>query len=238
MQTKLIAAACACMALAACTTDVRPVRYHSTGAVTKSAEQKTVGIGSFSDARGVDPSILCQVRNGYGMAVKTVNTDKPVSEIVRAEFADALAERNFTQSASAPVSISGTITKLGCDYLMSKSFAADIQLAVYAMPQHVIVYQQTYNTHRSQGGAGAGVLADIDGLTKIEEEVISQTIDKAFTDNDFIAAISGVIVPPGQTVAMPAATDERLQKLDELKAKGLISDSEYAAKRKEILDSL
>lgn len=237
MSLKIAAAGIVMLALSACTSDVRPVRYHSTAPVTKVTEEKAVGVGSFSDARGVDSSILCVVKNGYGMAVKKVSTDKPVNEIVRTEFADALAERNFRQSASAPVSISGTINKLGCDYVMNKEFIADITLAVYGMPQHVVLYQQTYSTHKVEGGAGAGVLADVDGLTKIEEDVISQTIDKAFTDNDFVAAISGVILPPGQ-VAVPAPTDERLKKLDELKAKGLISDDEYAAKRKEILDSL
>lgn len=237
MQIKLIAAACASLALAACTSDIRPVRYHSTGAVSKVDAGKSVALGSFSDARGVDSSILCQVRNAYGIAVKKVSTDKPVSDIVRTAFADALAERNYQQSASGTVSVSGTIQKLGCDYLMNKQFVADIQLNVYSVPSHAMLFTQIYSTHHTEGGAGAGVLADIDGLTKIEEGVINQTIDKAFDDGDFIAAISGVIVPQGQAASAPP-TDERLKKLDELKAKGLISDEEYAAKRKEILDSL
>ena len=237
MRLQLLAAACGCMAITACTTDIKPVRYHSTSPTSKVSNAKDITLGTFSDARGVDSSILCTVRNAYGIPVKTVKTDKPVADIVRTDFADALSERGYAQSASGAVSLSGTISKLGCDYVMSKAFVADMQLNVYSMPTHALVFQQTYSTHHTEGGAGAGILADVDGLTKIEEDVINQTVDKAFADTDFVAALSGVMAVPGQAPA-GSPTDERLKKLDDLKAQGLITDGEYAAKRKEIIDSL
>ncbi len=59
----------------------------------------------------------------------------------------------------------------------------------------------------------------------------------------FVAVVGAIIfftsrksAPPSQS--QPRGAEERLLEIDELRAKGVISDAEHAAKRKSIVDRL
>lgn len=221
------------------TTDVRHVQYRSTTQVTPAQDERTVALGQFSDTRGIDPQLLCVVKNAYGAILKRIRTDQPVSEVVKASMSEALKSRNVRISDASHVVVQGTVENLGCGYVMNKVLIADIRITVTALPSHTVLFQQIYSTHRTEPGVGAGILANVDSLTELEQETINQTIDKVFADPAFMAALYGADGSPGAAqTAAAAPMNERLKQLDDLHAQGLITDAEYSAKRKELLNNL
>ncbi|MHB8742122.1 MAG: SHOCT domain-containing protein [Sulfuricaulis sp.] len=223
-------------------TDVKHASYEETK--TSSVQQlpptlKAIAIGNFTDGRNAPERLLCVVLNDLNVTLKRLEVDEPVADVVRDDFREALAARGIKESKDAPYEVQGTIDQLGCIYKWGKEFSADITVSVVALPSRQVVFSQKYSTHRVERGMGAGIAADTDALLKSEEDTISATVDKALADPSLLAAVSGLSGTPAPASAESAfSLKDRLKKLDELHKQGLISDSEYAAKRKELLDSL
>jgi Short C-terminal domain len=227
--------------LAGCSTHLESVKYsQSAGTASIVGPEITgpVGVGNFSDNRGTDPRWLGAIRGGYGNVLKRIETDKPGSEVIHDAFVAALAARKIPTAGDPTVMIEGSITKMDCSYYFNKEFHAHFHVTVASLPTRAVIFQNDYLTDRNEGGVGAGILGDPDALAQEENDTINQTIDKVFADANFLAAISGAsaVRAANDPGAMPI--DERIKKLDDLHAKGLITDDEYKAKKKALLDSL
>jgi Short C-terminal domain len=233
---------CACAAVSGCSTHLESVKYTpSSGSMSIVGPPITspVGVGNFTDNRGTDPRWLGAIRGGYGNVLKRIESDKPSTEVVHDGFVAALEARKIPTSGSSPVMIEGSITKMDCSYFFNKEFHAHFHVTVASMPTRAVVFQQDYVTDRDEPGSGAGIFGDPDALAREEQDTINATIDKAFADAGFLAAISGANANRASNeFGNSAPIDERIKKLDELHAKGLITDDEYTAKKKALLDSL
>src|ERR1700722_13668073 len=228
-----------CVYAAGCSTHLESVKYSPSSASTSIVGPEIttpVGVGNFSDNRGTDPRWLGAIRGGYGNVLKRIETDKPGSEVVHDAFIAALDARKIPMSSNPPVLIEGTITKMDCSYYFNKEFHAHFHVTVASLPTRAVVFQNDYVTDRNEGGVGAGILGDPDALAREENDTINQTIDKVFADANFLAAISGASAIRG--VGDQGSINERIKKLDELRAQGLITDDEYKTKKKALLDSI
>jgi len=224
-------------------TDVKHVQYQQVqrqDIQPVPPSMSSIAVGNFTDQRtAAYPTMLCEVRNGFNVVLKHVDADQPVSNIVRTGFLQALSARGVNVSATAPYEVNGTIDGLGCIYKLNKLFTANLTVSVVTIPDRRVVFQQKYTTQHIEQGAGAGILADTDALVLSEEQTIGQTIDKVLADPNFLSAASGSVAPPtSPDEARPVAVDARLKKLDDLRKQGLISEAEYQAKRKAVLDTL
>ncbi len=95
-------------------------------------------------------------------------------------------------------------------------------------------------TIESAGETGDSVFENIPHPEDVRTTIFQQVAADEQRDSDRNAASLAKAMQdkmPPPAAAGPAA-DERLRQLDELRAKGLVNDEEYARKRQQILDEL
>ena len=221
-----------------CSTHMVSVRYQPTGQIVSNAlGEASVTVGSFTDDRGTDSNWLGAIRGGYGNPLKRLRTDKPTNEMVEVAFADALRARNILGTKdNAKVAIEGNITKFDCSYYFNREAHAHLLVKVVVMPSRALIFSSTYKTDKTESGVGAGIFGDTDHLAAFAQRTLNESIDKVFSDPGFIEAILHPSLTPKARSTRSAS--ERLREIEQLKENGLITDSEYEAKRKEILGGI
>jgi len=197
----------------------------------------SIEVGAFADNRGTDSHWLGAVRNGVGAVVKKLLTEKPTSEVVRAAFIEALAARGITESKStARIAIEGTIIKFDCSTLFDYEAHAHLKVDVVSLPTRAVIFSKSYRTDNTMDGFGGGLYGGYKDLGLLAQKTLNETIDKFFADPAFVAALTNLPNHTGTSATRSVA--DRLRTLDQLKADGLISDSEYEAKRRELLGDI
>ena len=84
------------------------------------------------------------------------------------------------------------------------------------------------------GGVGAGIFGNVEVLATFATETLNETIDKALDDPDFLAALKSTPqIPNGKN-----SIKSRLEQLELLRQKDLITEEEYKSKRKAIIEGL
>ncbi len=78
-----------------------------------------------------------------------------------------------------------------------------------------------------------------DYVTEVDDNILSKDIDiKLECDPDYQPPAAAVVSEPETHQVMPASAEERLQKINDLHKKGLVSDDEYRQLRQRVLDTL
>jgi|GEM_PF-743123 len=78
-----------------------------------------------------------------------------------------------------------------------------------------------------------------DYVTEVDDNILSKDIDiKLECDPDYQPPAAPVVSAPETRQVMPASAEERLQKINDLHKKGLVSDDEYRQLRQRVLDTL
>lgn len=78
-----------------------------------------------------------------------------------------------------------------------------------------------------------------DSVTEVDDNILSKNMHiKLECDPDYQPPAAPVVSVPKPQLVMPASAEERLQKIDALHKKGLISDDEYRQLRQRVLDTL
>ena len=220
-----------------CSPYVPTIKYDQTQqANVRALAAHSVSVGNFTDNRGTPDNWLGAVRNGYGAPVKKLYTDGPTSDVVRTAFVEAFAARNITESKSPErLVVEGTIIKYDCSTMFNYEAHAQLQVNVVSWPSRVVLYSQTYRTDNTESGWGGGLYGGYKDLALMAQQTLSQTIDKFFADPAFVAALTN---PP--KVEVPSKMSDvaaDLRALDQLRKDGLLTDEEFEAEKKRILDS-
>lgn len=142
-------------------------------------------------------------------------TDAQIAEVV----ADAFRGRRWEVARSSPKLVEGRIEH--------KSYVCNV---VMSWPENSLNYQDDCTKMKRAGGPGA---------TKKRVEADAPDAWLNFLRQDIRAALSSralSVMPPSSSGRGDVVN--RLEKLEELLRKGLISDSEFKQKRTEILDDL
>lgn len=221
-----------------CSTHMVSVRYQPTGQIVSNAPgDASVTVGRFSDDRGTDSNWLGAIRGGYGNPLKKLRTDKPTNEMVEAAFADALQARNMLGTKdNSKVTIEGNIVKFDCSYYFNREAHAHLVVKVVLLPSRALIFSRTYKTDNTESGVAAGIFGDTDHLAAFAQKTLNETIDKVFSDPGFVEAILRSPLTP--KTGSTRSASERLREIEQLRENGLITDSEYEAKRKEILGGI
>ena len=78
-----------------------------------------------------------------------------------------------------------------------------------------------------------------DSVTEVDDNILSKDMHiKLECDPDYRPPAAPVVSAPKPRQVMPASAEERLQRMDALHKKGLISDDEYRQLRQRVLDTL
>jgi len=190
--TKQVIALMCCIALAACGTTKVGLTYAPPATVSKAASSNPVQVGTFTDSRGEPATWLGAIRGGFGNPLKTLESDKPVSEIVGVAFADALRARGVAVDPGASATrITGTIKRLDCIQIARREGNVELEVRVVAAGG-VVRFAKTYSATRVDGSLltmSAGVFGSVDDLRVTLEATLREVVDKALDDTELRAAL-------------------------------------------------
>jgi uncharacterized lipoprotein YajG len=182
------------LTLTACGTTGGALKYSTSpdnpprAATTK----QTVAVGSFADEREGDKKWLGVIRGGFGNHLKTLEADRPVSDMVHDAFVDGLKARQVSSAADGASRLSGRILTLYADQMVRREGNAEIELTVKDAAGNLRL-KKTYKTSLSEGSAlsmATGVLASVEDLRAVLEKTLSQVVDKALDDPEMRAALA------------------------------------------------
>jgi uncharacterized lipoprotein YajG len=190
---KHIVFAIAICSLTACGTTSVGLKYTADSPVAQaSPTAPPLTVGTFVDQRGKPGNYLGAIRGGFGNPLKTLESDRPVGELVKAAFSDGLRARGaVVESASSQNQISGTIRRLDCNQYVRREAHVEIEIMVVdkAGQQR---FTRTYSAANVDGSVLAldtGVLASVDDLRVVLEKTLRDTVDKALDDSALRAAL-------------------------------------------------
>ena len=128
---KKLSIALALSLLAACSTTNVGLKYAPQAAVKKVANAgPAVTIGDFLDQREDASNWLGAIRGGYGNPLKNLEADRPVAEMVKAAFSEALRARGINIGEAGRNQITGVVKRLDCNQYVRREAYADIEIAV------------------------------------------------------------------------------------------------------------
>ena len=193
MQTILrLVAALAIATLAACGTTRAGISYAPTTSMTK-ATSSPVSVGSFVDARGEQQeSWAGAIRGGFGNPLKVLELDRPVAEVVRTAFADALQARGVGRNPSGfGTQLSGVVRKFECDQYVRREATIEVELTVLGTDGRS-KFTRVYRGNNVEGSPvtlSAGVFGSVEELRAVLEKTLRETVDKALEDTALRSAL-------------------------------------------------
>jgi uncharacterized lipoprotein YajG len=149
-------------------------------------------VGSFTDQRGEPANWLGAIRGGFGNPLKNLESDRPVSALVQAAFADGLRARGVKTDESSPFQISGVIRKLDCNQYVRREANADIEITVIDRASGQTRFSRTYTAANIDGSMlslSTGIFASVDDLRAVTEKTLREVVDKALDDSALRAAM-------------------------------------------------
>jgi Uncharacterized lipoprotein len=166
--------------------------YAPSMTVTKAASS-AISVGSFVDSRGEkQPSWAGAIRGGFGNPLKVLELDRPVADVVRTAFSDALRARGVgPATAGSGLQLSGVVRKFECDQYVRREATVEIELTVIdagGQSKFTRVYRGN-NVDGSSMTLSAGVFGSVDELRAVMEKTLRETIDKALEDSALRAAL-------------------------------------------------
>lgn len=181
-----------CALLTACGTTSVGLKYAPPETVTKSRPAaQPVLVGTFTDSRNEPPTWLGAIRGALGNPIKKLESDKPVSELVAAAFADGLRARGVTlEQASSKGRLLGVIKQLDCNHVMRRSANAEIELRVVGSSGETRL-TKTFTASKIDGSvlSNSGVFASVEDLRAVLEATLREVVDKALDDSELRQAL-------------------------------------------------
>ena len=178
----------------ACSTNTVGLAYAPTTAPPAAAAATPaakVSVGDFTDNRHEPVRWIGAIRGGFGNPLKTLETDKPVSDLVKEAFRKALAARGLFAEDGQYV-VSGWIDKLDGDQYSRKEATADFKVAVTNRQTHSEVLNRPTSANEVAGSAvtmKSGIFGSTEELRALIERVMNQAIDKFLDSSAFQEAI-------------------------------------------------
>lgn len=184
----------AALALTACGTTNGSLKYGASAERPPLVSRSTqvVVVGSFQDQREGDKRWLGVIRGGFGNHLKTLEADRPVTDIVREAFVDGLRARHVNAGGSGGTGLNGRIVTLYADQVVRREGNAEIEMTVVDAAG-ALRLKKTYKTSRTEGSAvslATGVLASVEELRAVLERTLSDTVDQALDDPELRAALA------------------------------------------------
>ena len=189
---KKLSIALALSLLAACSTTNVGLKYAPQAAVKKVANAApSVTIGDFLDQREDASNWLGAIRGGYGNPLKNLEADRPVAEMVKAAFSEALRARGINIGEAGRNQITGVVKRLDCNQYVRREAYADIEIAVLdnTSQQRFVRTYSASNVEGSLLSLSTGIFASVDDLRVLLEKTLRQAVDKALDDSALQAAL-------------------------------------------------
>jgi hypothetical protein len=178
----------------ACVTRTVTLSYaHSTNATPAVTPSSRVAVGDFTDNRHEPDRWIGAIRGGYGNPLKKLETDKPVSQLVKDAVRQALTVRGLYDENGSIV-LSGWIDKLDGDQYARKEATVQLQMALTDRVTQRELLRRPASANQVEGSAvtmKSGVFGSVDVLRSLIERVMSTAIDSFVDSSAFHDALRG-----------------------------------------------
>jgi len=182
----------------ALTEDTVRIQYHSATAPSQipEASRVTVEVRAVEGRGGGRPDQVSSKKNGYGMEMAAILSDRPVPQIVQQAISDELRSTGFQLGAGSVVVVAD-VNKFSNDYKVgfwSANAVAEVTLAIQVRdPSDRIVYARTLTGQGNNGGAMimGGENARVSLESALSAAVLRLMSDPAFTRGLLDAGGSG-----------------------------------------------
>jgi hypothetical protein len=185
----------ALLVLAGCSTNKVSIGYFPDAGTVVQSGPAVVQLGTFSDARGVDPNFLGAVRGGFGQQLKTLVTDQPISTVVRRGFSQGLAARGLLKDGTdAPYTMTATIEKFDCSQYVNREAHARVVVTVSETASGRIVMSETFQRDLARHNPNlfdAGAFASTDDLRVVAADALREIVDTALDSPKLKQALAG-----------------------------------------------
>jgi uncharacterized lipoprotein YajG len=151
-----------------------------------------VEVLTVSDSRKYTGVHLGAIRGGYGNTLKTLETAKPMKDVVQQAFMDGLTARGLlAQGGSARYGLDVTIEKLDCSQLVRREAHARFQITVFDKTAARPVYTRAYEDSRAdEGTLAGGVFGSVETLGKMANDSMQAAVDQALDNPAFLTLVS------------------------------------------------
>lgn len=220
------------MLLVGCTTtpvSLDPVE--STAAVEEGTRK--VEMGSVTDSRRHGPNWLGAIRGGFGNPLQTLETEQPVAEVVRRQFAVGLAQRGMlAEEGEGDFLLEVDMVQLDSNQVMRREAHSRLDISVIEQGSRQVAYTNSVQSSNIEGGAGGGVFASIEKLEEILTRTLWETIDEALDDQQLHRVIAAG--PSESTTSSELEAD--IEALRRLRDRGVLSEEEYRKRVLQLVD--
>ncbi len=172
-----------CVLISACSTPSNLNYDSSKIAVAKQPARALVDLSDITDSRKHGPNWLGAIRGGFGEPLKTVTTEVPVKDVVKANFGEALKARGLVGSYSQ-YSMQVTIERLDCNQYVRREAHAQITASLVQKSSGRLVFQRQASADRvgSFNPFDSGLLASSEDLRKVANDVLQDVVDQVLDD--------------------------------------------------------
>ncbi len=177
-----------------CTTTTVGVTYDAAAVVpVGETTAATVALGEVVDQRGHGATWLGAIRGGFGNPLKTLETAKPVREVVRDAFRDGLVARNLLgQEGEAPLTLQVAVIRYDSNQVGRREAHADFDVWLMDSATNSAIHQARSRADKVEGSMvtlDAGIFASTEDLRKVANDVLQEAVDGALDDPRFRATV-------------------------------------------------
>lgn len=175
------------LALIGCSTTQVQMQHEPYGG--EKTDNPIIAIGQFSDYRKHDPNWLGAIRGGYGNPLKTLETPKPVKDVVRDAFQDGLRQRGLLASADdAKYILNVDIQQYDCNQYVRKESHIKLDIKVVDIKSNQQVFSDRIAVDNVEGSIlsmKTGVFGSVEELKNLAEKTLAQAVDNALDSPGF-----------------------------------------------------
>ncbi len=176
-----------CITLIGCSTTQVQMQHKSYSG--ERADNPIIAIGQFSDYRKHDANWLGAIRGGYGNPLKTLETPKPVKDIVRDAFQDGLRQRGLLASADdAKYLLNVDVQQYDCNQYVRKESHIKLDVKVVDIRNNQQVFSDRIVVDNVEGSIlsmKSGVFGSVEELKNLAEKTLGQAVDGALDSPGF-----------------------------------------------------
>lgn len=181
---KFVVLAALCAMAAGCSTTPVGLTYNPAGAtLVAPAAGAKVAVGTALDSRGFSDKWLGAIRGGFGQPVKTLETQGPVKDTVRAAFADGLKARGL--AGDGPFLLAVDVRQFDCNQYVRREAHAKFHVGLVRKATGQTEYEHDVAADLVEGSLvslDTGIFASVDDLRAVANKALQQAVDQALDD--------------------------------------------------------
>lgn len=174
----------ACLPLVQCTTSQVTLDYEPhPGQMLAGPPQ--FGVGSFTNGRDEEPTLLGTVRTPVGTPIEVVRTTIPIETIVSNAFAHGLSARGMLSAGTPSFVITGEVMDLYCQQIVHPNGYAQIRVNAMSTSTGQIVFSKVFEGQRQSAAYRPGSGSPVPLLRDLTSRALQDAVDKALDDPEF-----------------------------------------------------